>query len=87
MPRFFTEQVDDEKAIITGEDAKHIIKALRMTVGEQVVVCDGEQRDYQCEIESITDEVRLRVLSSGASEIRTGFVFAFVSGNAKRRKI
>ena len=68
MPRFFTEQVDDEKAIITGEDAKHIIKALRMTVGEQVVVCDGEQRDYQCEIESITDEVRLRVLSSGASE-------------------
>lgn len=68
MPRFFTEQVDDEKAIITGEDAKHIIKALRMTVGGQVVVCDGEQRDYQCEIESITDEVRLRVLSSGASE-------------------
>ena len=47
MPRFFTEQVDDEKAIITGEDAKHIIKALRMTVGEKVVVCDGKQTDYQ----------------------------------------
>ena len=52
MPRFFKSEFTNE---ITGDDAKHIIKALRMQVGEELTVCDGKGFDYHCKIESILD--------------------------------
>ncbi len=60
MPRFFVEHADPEQIIITGEDANHIGRALRMRTGEELTVC-AEGMDYQCEITRITDsEVYLR---------------------------
>lgn len=60
MPRFFVEHADPEQIIITGEDANHIGRALRMRTGEELTVC-AEGMDYQCEITRITDsEVFLR---------------------------
>ena len=52
MPRFFKADFTNE---IMGDDAKHIIKALRMQVGESLTVCDGNGFDYHCQIESILD--------------------------------
>lgn len=64
MPRFFVEQANDEEIIITGEDAHHIGRSLRMRVGEPLTVCACGV-DYQCEITAITDsEVFLKPLSS-----------------------
>ena len=54
MPRFFVEQGDPEEIVITGEDARHIGRSLRMRVGEELTVC-AEGQDYQCEIVRITD--------------------------------
>ncbi len=60
MPRFFVEHADPEQIIITGEDANHIGRALRMRTGEELTVC-AQGMDYQCEITRITDsEVYLR---------------------------
>lgn len=60
MPRFFKADFTNE---IIGDDAKHIIKALRMQKGEALTVCDGNGFDYHCEIESILDNrVILNVL-------------------------
>ena len=54
MPRFFIdEKPKGEEIIITGEDAHHITKVLRMKIGEELVICDCQGNDYNCEIESL----------------------------------
>ncbi len=69
MPRFFTETIDEHKGIITGDDAKHIAKVLRMKVGEKLVACDCQGKDYDCVISEVTDkQVELTVEKTYASE-------------------
>ena len=43
MTRFFVEpdQLQAEKITLTGENAKHA-KVLRLKIGEEVLVCDGQ---------------------------------------------
>lgn len=55
MPRFFTEHADEQEIIITGEDARHIGRSLRMRTGEMLTVCSCGT-DYHCEITKITDK-------------------------------
>ena len=54
MPRFFTESANENEIILTGEDARHIGRSLRMRTGEQITVCSCGI-DYLCEIVKITD--------------------------------
>lgn len=69
MPRFFTQDITEAGGCITGEDAKHIAKVLRMKVGDELTVCDTKGRDYDCMIEEIgAGEVRLKVLSVAPSQ-------------------
>ena len=56
MPRFFTETIDETKGIITGDDAKHIARVLRMKAGEKLVACDCQGRDYDCVISEVCDK-------------------------------
>lgn len=64
MPRFFTETISMEGGVITGDDAKHISRVLRMKVGDELTVCDTKGSDYDCKIETITDsEVSVSVNS------------------------
>ena len=69
MPRFFSQDITETGGCITGEDAKHIAKVLRMKVGDELTVCDTKGRDYDCMIEEIgAGEVRLKVLSVAPSQ-------------------
>lgn len=69
MPRFFTQDITQTEGCITGEDAKHIAKVLRMKVGDGLTVCDTKGYDYACMIEEIgAGEVRLKVLSVAPSQ-------------------
>ena len=54
MPKFFVDTPIEDTVTLTGENAAHISKSLRMKVGEEVVLCDGQGYDYGCIIESIT---------------------------------
>ncbi len=64
MPRFFLENIDLNMPVITGEDAKHIGRSLRMKPGQPLTVCSCGT-DYFCEITSITsDEVFLKINES-----------------------
>ncbi len=64
MPRFFLEHITPDNIRITGEDARHIGRSLRMRTGEMLTVC-SQGRDYHCRISAITpDEVLLEALSS-----------------------
>lgn len=54
MPRFFTDVTDENNIVITGDDAHHIAKSLRMTEGEKITVtCKGT--DYHCVINSVSN--------------------------------
>lgn len=53
MPRFFTNEIDEDNIVLTGSDANHIGRSLRMRVGEEVTVC-CRGVDYVCDISSIT---------------------------------
>lgn len=69
MNRFFIqkEQINGDRAVLYGEDAKHICSVLRLKQGEFVVLCDGEGIDYQARIERIEkDSVALDLISSCA---------------------
>lgn len=63
MPRFFSNNILDNKITIEGEDAKHITKVLRMRIGEKVTICNMNGTDYECEILSLGDIVSLLILS------------------------
>ena len=63
MPRFFSEVTDEENIILTGSDANHIGRSLRMRPGEELTVCCCGV-DYNCVIRSITaDAVYLDLVS------------------------
>ena len=63
MQRFFKEDVNEKVFSLKGEDRQHIVKSLRMKVGEKLIVCDGNLTDYFCEIAEIKkEEVLLKVL-------------------------
>lgn len=53
MPRFFTNEIDENNIVLTGSDANHIGRSLRMRTGEAVTVCCNGV-DYCCTIASIT---------------------------------
>ena len=88
MPRFFTDDVDGSRAGITGGDAEHIIKALRMKPGERLTVCDGRGFDYECEIAGFTkDAVSLEVLSRKASQSEPSVRVTLYQGLPKSDKM
>ncbi len=61
MPRFFKEFFS-EAPFIDGDDAKHILRSLRMTVGECLTVCDTKGNDYDCVISGCSaDRVELQI--------------------------
>lgn len=55
MPRFFIKdnQIDGNSILIQGDDAKHITTVLRMRKNEKLIVCNGQNIDYDCIIKDI----------------------------------
>lgn len=73
MPRFFVESLCDP-ALITGEDARHISRSLRMQTGEGLTLCDGRGSEADGVIEAIAGDavtVRLGPPRPSASEPAT----------------
>ena len=69
MPRFFVEAdaVREDGVHITGSDAHHIARALRMAVGEEITVCAQGAKELLCRLERIRDdEVLASVLEESA---------------------
>lgn len=64
MYRFFVSenQIKDNQIVISGDDVNHIKNVLRMKVGEVILVSDGADSEYTCEIESIGDEVVAKIV-------------------------
>lgn len=55
MPKFFVnaENISDSKAYIDGDNARHLKKVLRVSVGDLVTLCDGKGTDYNTVVAEI----------------------------------
>ena len=71
MPRFFVPEIGSDKVQISGEDARHMAKSLRLSVGDEIVLCDGKGWDYQGTIETMDDEVTIRIVSKEETKSET----------------
>jgi len=59
MPRFFADDsaVTDKTVAITGADARHIARSLRMAVGDGITVCTPSGRELDCRLTRIRDDL------------------------------
>ena len=69
MTRFFVdpEEMAGQTICLTGENAAHA-KVLRLKVGEEVMVCDGQGNECLCRVKSTDGQYDLAVVSRSASE-------------------
>lgn len=58
MPRFFVnkDKINGGTIEIEGQDAYHIARSLRMAVGDEITVSDGEGVEYSATLTKIRDE-------------------------------
>lgn len=86
MPhRFFTDEVPDGIARITGADATHLARVLRARPGQVLTLCDGRGTDYTAEILTVDPaRVELTILSStpsvGEPDIRVEVFIGMAKG-------
>lgn len=75
MRRFFCDSILEETAVITGDDAHHIARVLRMKAGDALSLCDGCGKEYAAEIcaispDSVTCKVGAAIDSNSESPCR-----------------
>ena len=66
MYHFFInqDQVEDDHIRIIGPDVNHIKNVLRMGAGEEVLISNGVDKNYLCEVTSVTSqEVTAKILT------------------------
>jgi 16S rRNA (uracil1498-N3)-methyltransferase len=70
MPHFFVdEEINQREYILQGEDAKHIIKSLRMSKGEELTLCSPSGTVHKSVINEVSpDIVQVNILESTLSE-------------------
>ena len=56
MRRFFCDNITGNSAAITGDDAHHISRVLRMKAGDVLSLCDGAGYEYDAVITAISQE-------------------------------
>lgn len=90
MPRFFVTSTQIENGIvtITGDDARHISRALRMAAGEHITVCDMARTEYDCELSAfLPDRVQARVISATPSATESPFEITLYQALPKGDKL
>lgn len=83
---FANDSITTEYYTVTGEDAAHISRSLRMKVGEKLTLCTPDGKRHECEIaQLLRDEVNVRVLSSTVCEqepdVKVSLYIALMKGD------
>ena len=87
MAWFFAhDAITTEYYTISGEDASHIARSLRMKVGEELTLCTPDGRRHECEITLVArDEVTVRIKSSTVCEqepeVKVSLYIALMKGD------
>ena len=89
MARFFVDadQILSDVITLTGENAQHA-KVLRLTAGEQVLICDGEGTECVCEVTTMSGgTVDLAVLERRAATTEAAVRVSIYMGFPKSDKL
>lgn len=72
MHKFFVEQNQIKGNIIKiiGDDVKHITQVLRLNIGEEILICDGQRMGYCCIIKEI-DKSFINVTIKSTEELKS----------------
>ncbi len=91
MRKFFvkSEQVNNDKIEITGEDVNHIRNVLRLTKCEKIKICDtGNSKNYICEINDISkEEVICNIIEEVSGEAEGNVILHIYQGLPKADKM
>ena len=91
MPKFFVKnkQIKDNEIIITGEDVNHIKNVLRLSVNDDIQVCNLDtSENYTCGISKITDNgVECNIFNKINSEAESNIHIHVFQGIPKSDKM
>ena len=90
MQRFFVtpDQVGEDKIRIQGSDVNHMKNVLRMRPGEEVMVSDGNNRQYRCRVEDYPEgEAVLAILKAGLVDTELPSRIYLFQGLPKQEKM
>ncbi|MGN0242902.1 MAG: 16S rRNA (uracil(1498)-N(3))-methyltransferase [Lachnospiraceae bacterium] len=90
MYRFFidSDAVSDSIITITGKDYNHIKNVLRMSVGEELTVSNGVDREYVCTISSYdNDSVQLKIIDINSIDVELPLHITLFQGLPKADKM
>lgn len=92
MPRFFksmpTPAAVGDVIVIDGQDATHLSRSLRMSVGDNVLLCDGRSTEYDTVIVAIDSAtVTLEVQAVRASDAEPSLKITLYQGLPKSDKL
>ena len=90
MPKYFTkpENIRDGFITIKDEEAKHILNVMRMAVGDKITICDGNKKDYYCEIaETEKNALKARIIEVAESQTEPETEIVLFQGLPKSDKM
>lgn len=90
MYRFYVDasQRKEDEIRIVGEDVNHIKNVLRMKEKEEIVICDGQGKDFYCIIEAVSNsEIITKVLEEKPSGTELGAKVYLFQGLPKKDKM
>lgn len=88
MQKLFIDYTPSNDILLDGESARHIAKSLRMQVGDMLTICDGNGRDFGCQIDEITkDTVHLVICYEQVSDSEPDCKVTIYQGVPKAQKM
>ena len=90
MANFYIEkeQLSENTALITGEEAQHISRVLRMKKGDEVTLCDGEGNFYEARLTDFNEKsVEAEILSMRRAETEPRVKLSIFQGVPKNPKL
>lgn len=90
MYRFYVEenQIADEEITILGSDVNHIKNVLRMNTGDEIIICNGQGKDYYCIIDSISNlQIIAKIHSEEATDTELKAKIYLFQGLPKKDKM
>ena len=88
MARFFVNgsSFQEDQVIISGADAHHIARSLRMAEGDEIVVCNGDGEEFRCTLIRIRDDecicrIEEKQESGAESPVKVTLCMAYPKGD------
>ncbi|MFT5725727.1 MAG: 16S rRNA (uracil1498-N3)-methyltransferase [Bacteroidia bacterium] len=62
MHHFFSQEISDNKIVLSEEESRHCIKVMRLNIGDEIRVFNGQGQTYMCSIQTKGKYVEAQVI-------------------------